>query len=100
MILVLFLSRSDVSYSFSSRTNKNPFLFLNTSIKFSISFASTELVFFSLSLEETSIDDTDKEVKELMLLSILNLFEIFKKRNGFLFVLEEKEYDTSLLDRN
>merc|ERR1712115_425611 len=42
MILVLFLS-SDVSYSFSSRTNNNPFLSLNISNKFNMESSITSL---------------------------------------------------------
>merc|ERR1719150_3704669 len=79
MILVLFLSRSDVSYSFSSRTNKNPFL-LNISNKFNIESSISSLTSLSVSSILVSSNEREKKTNSVDANEIENLIEEFNIR--------------------
>ena len=100
IILIISKSFSNETRTLGEGSVLVTFIFaLRSSFTSPILFISTELIILSPVVEEIDIDDTDKEVTEFILLSVFALFEIFE-RKGFLFVVEEKEYVNSLLEKN
>merc|ERR1711902_119291 len=79
-ILVLFLSRSDVSYSFTSRTNKNPFLFLTWANKFNRESSISSLTSLSVSSILVSSNEREKKTNSVDANEIENLIEEFNIR--------------------